>query len=130
MVDKAGHKQGFYILATIIWMALIFYLSSIPDLKTSLPSVWDLILRKIAHMVEFGVLTFFAWQGIRGSKKSLTIAVIVSILYALSDEWHQSFVLGRSGTLADVLIDTVGVFISLTIIKNTLVKSTVEKTEV
>ncbi len=95
-------------LPVIIWAGLIFYLSSVPDLKTSLETFWDTILRKIAHMVEYGI--FFLLLA-RAMKKPLIWPVILSILYAISDEFHQSFVPGRNMALLDVYFDSVGVLL-------------------
>lgn len=39
---------------------------------------------------------------------NICIALLISILYAISDEWHQRFIPGRSGEIKDVLIDTLG----------------------
>jgi len=100
-------------LPLIAWMGLIFFLSSIPDLKTSLPTIWDLILRKIAHIFEFGIL-FLLFSRVlnRGKQINLFLAAIFSIAYAFSDEYHQKFVFGRSCSLKDVGFDTFGVLIS------------------
>jgi len=93
-------------LPVIIWAGLIFYLSSIPDLKTSLETFWDTILRKTAHIVEYSV--FFLLLA-RAMKKPLIWPVILSILYAISDEFHQSFVPGRHMALLDICFDLTGV---------------------
>lgn len=68
--------------------------------------------RKIAHFVLFlvlGILLSFALKvfGIKGNWAYL-VAVGICILYAFSDELHQSFVPGRNAQLVDVLIDAVG----------------------
>lgn len=108
-------------LLVIFWASLIFYLSSQPDLKSSLPALWDFVFRKIAHMAEYAVLCLLIFRALRGHnldiKKSLALAVIFSVLYAASDEYHQTFVFGRQGRLADVLIDSAGAIMSFFIIK-------------
>jgi VanZ family protein len=90
-------------------MALIYFLSAQPDLSTGL-GTWDLILRKIAHMVEYGLLWFLWWRafGYRGGVAAAAIAVG----YAATDELHQSYVEGRHGAPVDVLIDSVGVAVA------------------
>jgi len=88
----------------LAWAALIFAFSSVPELGTGLGG-WDLLLRKIAHAVEFGVLgALFA----RATGRS-GLAFALGALYAVSDELHQSFVPGRKGSAVDVGIDTIGV---------------------
>ncbi len=106
----------------VFWAALIFFLSSRPELKTALPTFFDFILRKIAHMSEYAVLCFLIFRALRGhsmaEKKSLFLAVIFSIFYAISDEYHQVFVFGRQGRLFDVIIDTFGIIIASKILNN------------
>lgn len=103
-------------LWVFLWASLIFFLSSQPDLKTTLPTFWDFVLRKMAHMAEYAILCFLIFRALRGHnldiKKSLIWAAIFSILYACSDEYHQTFILGRQGRLFDVLIDTFGIIIA------------------
>jgi VanZ family protein len=86
------------------WAALIFVLSSIPDLGTGLGG-WDLVLRKIAHAAEFAVLGFLLLRAVGGPQ----VALGLGIAYAVSDEIHQHFVPGRLGSPIDVLIDSAGV---------------------
>ena len=87
-------------------MALIYFLSSRPSLSTGL-GTYDLILRKLAHMTEFGVLWLLTHRAL-GWRAPATAAVL-TIAYAASDELHQTFVFGRHGTPVDVLIDATGV---------------------
>jgi len=99
-------------LPVIIWAGLIFCLSSIPHLRTSLK--YDFILRKIAHITEYFILTFLLYRAFKGSfNMNITQFFIypatLSFLYAVSDEFHQSFVPGRSASIRDVLIDTIGI---------------------
>jgi VanZ family protein len=90
-------------------MAVIFALSAQPDLNSGLGTL-DTILRKIAHMAEFGLL-FVLWRRARRWRAPAAAAAI-AVLYAVSDEWHQSFVEGRVGSPRDVLIDTAGIAIA------------------
>jgi VanZ family protein len=87
-------------------MAIIFYLSHQPDLNTGLGG-WDTILRKLAHMAEFGLLWFLWWRAL-GYGNRLAPALI-AIGYAVTDELHQTAVEGRVGSPVDVLIDSAGV---------------------
>lgn len=98
-------------LPPILMMGLIFYLSSLPDLKSDLPSSADLILRKIAHMIEYGILLWLWARAISGgviNKKSLYVGLAIAVLYAMTDEYHQLYVPGREGAIRDVLIDSAG----------------------
>jgi VanZ family protein len=96
-------------IAVIIWAGLIFYFSSIPYLESGLPTFWDLILRKMAHMAEFGALNYLIWN----ASKNVFSAGSLSFLYAIGDEFHQTFVPGRHGKALDVLIDSIGIAISI-----------------
>ncbi|MDP3056991.1 MAG: VanZ family protein [bacterium] len=96
----------------IFWMGVIFYFSNQLDLKSGFESRLDFILRKAAHIAEYAILTYLAWQAIGDgvkSKKYLIYAVIFSILYAIGDEYHQTFVRSRIGSPIDVLVDSVGI---------------------
>ena len=66
------------------------------------------------HVTEFAILTVFAvsalkWLYGRTTSWLVIIAMLFSIVFAASDEWHQSFIPDRFGTVQDVLIDSLGV---------------------
>jgi VanZ family protein len=88
----------------VLVAALIFAFSSVPDLGTGL-GTWDLVLRKIAHALEFAVLGALLQRALRDERAALAAGVA----YAISDEVHQMFVPGRLGSPLDVAIDSVGV---------------------
>ena len=93
-------------LPPLALMALIFFLSAQPDLNSGLGTL-DLILRKGAHMAEFGLLWLLWWRAL-GPRHPLAAAAI-TLAYAVSDELHQHFVPGRNGAPLDVVIDAAGV---------------------
>jgi VanZ family protein len=85
-------------------------LSSISDR----PGVdWLPIGDKIAHVALYGVLGgALAWS--RWSERGRPVHAVLlglGLLYAVSDEWHQSFVPGRTASLADLAADAVGLFL-------------------
>jgi VanZ family protein len=98
-------------LPPLALMGLIFYLSAQPDLSSGLGN-WDLVLRKCAHMTEYAVLTFLWWRALATTatspRNALALAYAISVAYAMTDEFHQTFVTGRHGSPVDVLIDAVG----------------------
>jgi VanZ family protein len=99
-------------LPVLAWAAFIFFLSGIPDLKTGLKT--DFIIRKIAHVGEYFILTFFLYRAFKGSFNLSVSRLYVypsaaAFLYALSDEFHQSFIPQRSCAAEDVLIDILGI---------------------
>ena len=87
-------------------MAVIFFLSAQPDLNSGL-GTWDTILRKCAHMLEFGLLWFLWWRALGYGNP--VAAVAITLAYAASDELHQSTVDGRHGSPWDFAIDATGV---------------------
>lgn len=75
----------------------------------------DHIVRKMAHATEYGLLSasiaFHLWACKMRRRKYFSFAVILSAIYATTDELHQMFVAGRSPQVTDVIIDTSGAFI-------------------
>lgn len=100
-------------LPVLIWTGIIFSFSSVPELKSGLDQ--DFLLRKIAHILEFAILTFLLIRALNKERISIKRIAIYSfvfaIFYALTDEYHQSFVWGRQGSLKDVGIDGIGILI-------------------
>jgi hypothetical protein len=100
------------LLPPAIVMATIFFLSAQPS--TGDHGVLDLLLRKLAHVTEYAVLTLCWWRAFRGlgvsgaGHASIALAVGAALAYSISDEFHQTFVDGRHGTPVDVLIDSIG----------------------
>lgn len=102
----------FRFLPPLALMAVIFVLSAQPDLSTGL-GFWDLVLRKLAHMSVFGLLTLLWFRALGPSTaRAVPVAVAISFLYAISDEYHQTFVSGRSGSPIDVGIDAIGIAVA------------------
>ena len=92
----------------VVWAALIFTLSAIPDLGTGLGG-WDLVLRKLAHAAEYAVLAALLVRALDRPWLALALAS----LYAMTDEVHQVFVEGRRGSPVDWAIDTAGAAIGV-----------------
>jgi hypothetical protein len=98
----------------LVLMALIFFLSAQPDLNSGLGTL-DTVLRKLAHMAEFGLLWWLWWRalGFGGAAPAAGIA----IAYAVSDEFHQSFVEGRTASPLDVAIDSIGIILASVLLR-------------
>lgn len=142
-------KKIIYIVLTVIWMVVIFIMSSmntnesngkskqtikktvqktteisenigITDTKPTEKQVNETVnklnfpLRKCAHATEYAILailiifTLNSFWGKNYSIKKIFIAIIVCCIYSLTDEYHQSFVMGRTSQFTDCLIDTLG----------------------
>jgi len=97
-------------LPVVLWAAVIFAFSSVPDLSTGLGG-WDLVLRKLAHTAEYAILGALLLRatGLVG------VALALGVAYAVSDEFHQTFVPGRAGRPLDVAIDTLGLVCGIAI---------------
>ena len=118
-------KKIRYFIPAIIWMIFIFIMSHTNGNDSSNQSnfiaqiILTFIIRKIAHMCEYAILFLLIYYGLHKAIKyqyKLLISLIISILYACSDEFHQIFISGRSGQFKDVIIDTTGMIIMLSII--------------
>lgn len=95
-------------LPVLLWLGAIYILSDQP--KSDIPSfgVWDLLIKKGSHFLAYAVLAVLAWRMFQEGKRPYLYAIVFTILYAISDELHQTFIPGRHGALADVLIDSLG----------------------
>ncbi|MHB1390826.1 MAG: VanZ family protein [Thermoleophilia bacterium] len=100
----------------LAWAGLIFYFSAQSSLSTGW-GVWDYVLRKGAHMTEFGILALLLWRAIRqhldAGRLAMTLAAAAALLYACSDEYHQSFVNGRTASVRDVGFDLAGILLAM-----------------
>lgn len=126
--------------ALLAWLGFIFFMSALnaeesAKLSDFIASLWPfhkpgeegedgvltLLIRKGAHAFEFAVLSALTFRVLQlftkhGTKRMLPEAFIFTVLYAASDEFHQTFVAGRCGTPKDVLIDSAGAILALCII--------------
>ena len=111
-----------YLLLGLLNISLIAYVSSIPD-----HSLWGdgslnkRIISNLAHIPAYALLTFL-WLRAFDRKKygshfpiANTLILIGLVLFAVSDEFHQSFVPGRTASLMDVGLDLVGIFLGLSV---------------
>ncbi|MEV4419277.1 VanZ family protein [Patulibacter sp. NPDC049589] len=106
-------------------MGLIFFLSAQPNLSSGLKE--DFFLRKCAHVTEYTALTLLWARAAAGLGRELVrrhaglAGATVALVWAASDEWHQTFVTGRVGAVHDVGIDAIGMAIALVLLRATRV---------
>lgn len=104
--DQSGELSG-SLLQTILQFWQTLFPNSQPNLD-----ILHWVIRKGAHFAVYFVLGFLNINALKASgihgKKAWLIAILIAIVYAISDEWHQSFVPGRGPAVKDVVIDTVG----------------------
>jgi VanZ family protein len=90
-------------------MAAIFYFSAQPFDGPEL-AWWEVAIRKLGHVAGYAVLAFLWWWALVGSvERPLALAAAISLLYAATDEYHQTFVDNRTGSPLDVGIDATGI---------------------
>src|SRR5204863_8235912 len=92
----------------LVLMGVIFFLSAQPNLSSGLGWI-DHVGRKIVHASEYALLCFLWWRALRtklDGTRALACAWAVATVYAVTDEFHQSFVTGRHATPVDVAIDS------------------------
>ena len=119
----------------LLWLSVIFIFSHqpysgdathniigniLPLIKTSnLLDIVNYIIRKSAHFTEYFILALLTISLLKEYTKKeiliITYSIIFCFLYAYLDEFHQSFVPGRTSKFTDVLIDTSGSVISSTL---------------
>lgn len=111
-----GFKVLFRWLPAAGMMGLIFYLSSLTSTELPYFGTWDFVLKKGAHALGYaflGLAYYYALPGRLSIFYKLLLAWIMALLFALSDEFHQSFVQGRTSSLQDVAIDVSGAALAL-----------------
>ena len=133
-----------YWLPVIVWMGVIFSASTdglssrrtsriigpvlrwlVPDIAEETIYRVQYAVRKGGHLTEYAVLAWLAWRARRRPVKNdprpldvraTVFALAVAAAYAVTDEVHQSFVPSREGRVADVLLDTAGAALGLTVL--------------
>ena len=98
-------------------MAAIFYLSAQPAGAEF--AWWEVAIRKLGHFGGYAALTLlwsWALSPVLG-RRAIPLAVLISILYAAGDEYHQSTVESRHGTGRDVLLDALGAIAAAVVLR-------------
>ncbi|MBI2469461.1 MAG: VanZ family protein [Candidatus Rokubacteria bacterium] len=105
-----------YGLLTLTYVVGIYWLSSRPDLDPRQSDLWIQLAANLLHVPLYGGLTFCLLQAISGgrageepSRDLSALALLATASYAALDEWHQSFVPGRSASVGDLFLDFVGI---------------------
>ena len=102
----------------LLWMSIIFFLSSRSRVQISQEESVNFLIFKTLHIIEYGLLYLLVYRAIRFEcpRNSrffwLYAAFVVSVLYAGSDEIHQTLIPTREGRARDVIIDGIGIILS------------------
>jgi VanZ family protein len=119
-----GHRQLHPILDSRLarwlalgaWMGLIFYLSSQSQLPSPDDPWLDFVFKKTAHFVAYGVLAFLFGRALPATRRVWLWSWLCTVLYACTDEFHQSFVENRHPAARDVAIDACGAATALLLV--------------
>lgn len=111
-MEPAGHRLKFlkFWFPVFLYSGIIFYASSLSDVK---PPLDIKNIDKAIHVLEyllFGFLLARAFTQQWPAVKIWQVVTICSLLYGISDEYHQSFVPGRESSFIDAIADTIGGF--------------------
>lgn len=126
-------------LALLVWMGVIFYFSHqsgdtsmqlsdgiLDSFKSLFQNFLDYhtlsyIVRKIAHFTEYFILGLLIYHLVKQyrviSKTEIIWMILFCVIYAMSDEFHQVFIGGRSPKVFDVIIDSLGSSLSILILQ-------------
>ena len=105
-------------LPVFVWMGVIFFLSSQPSLPTPEDDLLADILSALSHAFVFGVLMTLLLRAMSGglrrtSRRQALLPFALTMAYALTDEFHQSFVPNRTPDMFDVILDAIGAGVAL-----------------
>ncbi len=103
-------------LPALAMMSLIFLASSMPASRLPYFGLLDRFLKAGGHAIGYGFLSlayFYALPPRLSAGYRMLMSLVMSLLFALSDEFHQSFVEGRTSSLGDVAIDGIGAAVAL-----------------
>lgn len=100
-------KKLIRFIPSLLWMIVIFYFSSRSTTGIGTNTTNRFLILKSFHLIEYAFLSFLLYFAFKKPKISISVAY----LYALSDEFHQTFITGRTGRFRDTLIDLLGILI-------------------
>ncbi len=112
-------------LPVIVWAAIILSASSDHFSSTQsqgwlfwlfgreVPYELHVAIRKLGHIVAYGILGALAWR----ADRRMTVAIAIALLVAVTDEVRQSMSVSRTGTPWDVLLDGVGGWLGIVSVK-------------
>lgn len=118
-------NRKIYIVLTVCYMGLIFYLSSLPDNTLHIGgSKAERIFWNLAHIPYYGILTILFNSAFGNKKKGNPCSLksnwkilIIALCIAILDELNQSMVPTRSVSVMDFLLDSIGIITALWIIR-------------
>ncbi len=116
-VDSSKISDSF-IDRTVVKIYKIFNENITKEKENEIIEKYTYPIRKFAHYTLYfilGILSFLVVKDYSINKKLIIYSLLICFLYACSDEFHQLFIIGRSASIKDVIIDTFGSFCSISI---------------
>ncbi len=99
---------------SILLMALIYCASDLPASRIPELPKGDDVLKKGGHALGYGLLALAYLRGLGPHQKKVLIkSALLTVLFAVSDEWHQTSTPGRTPSWRDVGFDMIGAAIAL-----------------
>lgn len=127
MVKKKSQKIFNLWMPPALGAVVIFLFSTLPTVKTFEFYWWDFVVKKSAHIIEYGILSTLLYRAFINSgfdkKKAATYSILISVFYGITDEYHQGFTPGREPKLRDVGFDTIGASLAIYLIWKYLPKA-------
>ncbi|MGA0407013.1 MAG: VanZ family protein [Limisphaerales bacterium] len=132
--------RGFNLVLPLAWMGIIFLFSTdsfsgsrtsrligpllhwlFPGSDAAFLDSLHFAIRKFGHLSEYAILAGLWYRSLGGglfkpqwpSRKRALVAGTICLLFAMSDEWHQTMTHHRTGHLTDVALDTLGAWVTL-----------------
>ncbi len=101
-------------LPALSMMIAIFLFSSLPGKNMPVVVNLDYVIKKTGHVIGYGMLSLSYFHFFKRDPKRAWLAWLLAVLYAATDEFHQSFVPGRHASILDVLVfDNFGAALAL-----------------
>ena len=110
--SKRNHQRMTFAGATLAWMGLIFYLSSLTQAETPKVHLLGNWQSLVGHLVLYGICAALMegsiWTWVSEHRLRWAFAAAAgTTAYGISDEYHQPFVAGRHATVEDALVNTI-----------------------
>jgi VanZ family protein len=100
-------------IPAITMMVVIFFFSSVPSKNMPVFGFWDLFIKKGGHAIVYSLLALTIAYAFDWDTKRFFLAWLLATLYAISDEFHQSFTPGRNAWWVDVALDSAAAALTL-----------------
>jgi len=114
LYDLMTAKKYYRWIPALLVMGATYWFSSQPSNELPDFGVLDWLFKKSGHVIEYALLAVAYWYALGWNRNRRQLAWLFAILYAVTDEFHQSFVPGRFPSVWDVLIfDNLGAVIGL-----------------